>query len=406
MRILHTSDWHFGRTLHGVDLAPAVDLFCDWLVDTVRGEGVDLVLVSGDVYDRPIPPTRAVEQLESVLHRLCEVATVVLTSGNHDSATRLGFGSSLLRDEIKLVTSVADIGSAVEFTSGAGESVLIYPLPYMEPDAVRHPLGRRLALLNGEDEDLDHARTGRSHHAVMNAAMELITEDLRGRRENGVDSPAIAMVHAFITGGHASDSERRIEVGGVEDVPSRVFDLPLDVPLAYIAAGHLHRPQDISGAHVPIRYSGSPIAYSFSEAGSHKSVTLLDVKPDSSVEQRDLAIPVWRDLAVIRGSLDEVLSDKFADLRQYFVSVTVTDAERPPRLKQRVLDAFPYAVVVVHESSHSVRLDLAPSRAEQRSDRQVCTAFFEELGGRALSPEEDRVFSDLLTDMRVQGAQA
>lgn len=410
MRILHTSDWHFGRTLHGVDLAPAIDLFCQWLVNTVQRESVDVVLVSGDVYDRPIPSLVAVRQLEKVLSELSALATVVLTSGNHDSSTRLGFASALLRDEIHLVTSVDEVGSGIDLTNKAGERVIVYPIPYLEPESTRYALGRRLADLRGDrllDSDLgDEVTVVRSHQAVIDAALELVNADLSQRRKSGDDAPAIAMVHAFITGGTASDSERVIEVGGVQDVRSSSFDLHLPLPLAYIAAGHLHRPQDISGAQVPIRYSGSPVAYSFSEAGTTKSVTLVDIYPGEPVVCSHLPIPVWRDLVTITGTLEEVLSDKHRDQRQSFASITVTDDVRPARLKHHVLQAFPYAVFVTHQSSKKANIAAVPTRHDRRNDQEICASFFTEVGGRDLTDNEMDVLKSVLEDFRIQEAQA
>lgn len=430
MKVLHTSDWHFGRTLHGVDLAPAIDLFCQWLVDVVRSEAVDVVLVSGDIYDRSIPSVTAIRQLEQILTHLADYTTVVLTAGNHDSSTRLGFASALMRPEIQLVTSVDNVGHALDMTNSAGERLLVYPLPYLEPETTRYQLSQRVADLQAdgtsprtseekgkstEAEILGEAGVpeliGRSHQAVLNAAMSLVQADLSQRRHSGDNAPAIVMVHAFITGGHSSDSERIIEVGGVEDVAATTFDLDMDHGIDYVAAGHLHRPQNIHGAHMPIRYSGSPVAYSFSEAGAIKSVTLIDIQPGSpgqaaQVEVRHLPTPVWRELATISGTLEEVLSDRYAHQRQCFTSITITEDSRPAHLKKRVLDVFPYAVSIAHVPTHQVRLSQAPNHRDRRSDADICTTFFSDVGGRALQPEEEAVMKQLFEDIRLEESQA
>lgn len=404
MRILHTSDWHFGRTLHGVDLTPAIDLFCQWLVDFVRSERIDVVLISGDVYDRSIPSTQAVRQLQQVLTALADDAAVILTSGNHDSATRLGFAAGLMRSEVHFVTSLDSVGQAVEVSSRDGQRLLVYPLPYLEPELSRHYLSQQLAEAS-RSSDGEESLVARSHQAVMDAAMKLVTQDLEKRRRLGDEAVALAMVHAFITGGTASDSERRIEIGGVEDVAASTFDLPVEHGLDYVAAGHLHRPQNISGAEVPIRYSGSPVAYSFSEAGSRKSVTVIEIQDGTLLEPRFVELPIFRELAVLRGSLEELLSEEYAHLRDCFVSITVTDAQRPARLKERIRNVFPHLVVVLHESSHTVRLDSAPGRGEQRSDQDICRTFFEEVGGGALTPSEAQVLSTLMEEIRLEEAQ-
>src|SRR5919112_2358012 len=132
MRLLHTSDWHLGRTLHGVDLLDHQAAFLQHLVEVVREESVDAVLVAGDVYDRAVPPVEAVTLLSETLARLAERCTVVLTPGNHDSAARLGFGARLMRDAVHLRTRVADLGSPVVLRGpGADDAaVLVYGLPY------------------------------------------------------------------------------------------------------------------------------------------------------------------------------------------------------------------------------------------------------------------------------------
>ena len=163
MRLLHTSDWHLGRSLHGVDLLEHQAAHLDHLVALTRSEGVDAVLVAGDVYDRAVPPVEAVTLLSETLARLSEHAVVVVTSGNHDSAIRLGFGAGLMRAGVHVRTCVADAASPVVLRPrAAGEPpVLVYGLPYLDPDVVRR------ALSPDPGEPL-----ARSHEAVTRAAMD------------------------------------------------------------------------------------------------------------------------------------------------------------------------------------------------------------------------------------------
>lgn len=403
MRILHTSDWHCGRTLHGTDLAPAFALFADWLVDTVEREAVDLLLLSGDAYDRAIPSTDSIRSFNALLLRLTALCQVVVTSGNHDSATRLGSLAALLKDELTIVTELDAIGTPLVFSDPDGTEVSIYPVPYVEPEIGRYELARLLAERRGESHEDSCEPLERSHQAVINGALELIEYDLLERRRAGDTSCAIAMVHAFITGGKSTDSERYIAVGGVEDVRSASFDLSPAFQasgfrgLSYVAAGHLHRPQDIRHESLPIRYSGSPIAYSFSEASSTKSVTLIDVCADGSISGiRALETPVWRPLAVIEDSLDSLLSDKYQHLVDHFVSITVTDDERPAALNDRIRKAFPFALVITHVPRNCVNVDAAPYRHQLATDEDICITFFEEAGGRPLSDEERRLVREIV----------
>nr|NLD39968.1 exonuclease subunit SbcD [Actinomycetales bacterium] len=169
MRILHTSDWHVGRNLHGISLAGAHEAYFDHLVELVRAERIDAVLVSGDIYDRAIPPLESVQVLSDALGRLCSLTRVVLTSGNHDSATRLGFGAGLLRPELAIRSDAARVGEAVELPDRHGNlGAVVYALPYLDPDLTRS----RLA----DGEELPE----RSHLGVLGAAVRRVQADLSG----------------------------------------------------------------------------------------------------------------------------------------------------------------------------------------------------------------------------------
>lgn len=327
MRMLHTSDWHLGRTLHGVDLLGHQADFLDHLVEVVRAERVDAVVVAGDVYDRAVPPVEAVTLLSDVLARLTEHATVVLTSGNHDSATRLGFGAELMRERVRLRTRVARLHEPVEVAD-----VLVYGLPYLDPDTVRADL-----VETGPDGET--VVPARSHEAVTTAAMQRVRRDAQGRAARRV----VVAAHAFVTGGEPSESERDIRVGGVDQVPAGVF-----AGVDYVALGHLHGPQRVPGPDgTVLRYSGSPLAYSFSEQHHTKSTVLVDL---SGAEPRTalLSAPVPRRLADVTGPLDDLLGPAGDPHAGDWVRVTVTDAARPDDLYRRVRQRFPHALVVQH----------------------------------------------------------
>ena len=286
MRILHTSDWHLGRTFHGRVLDDAHAVFADHLVELARTEAVDAVVVSGDVYDRAIPPTDSVRLLDETLRRLSDITRVILTPGNHDSARRLGFASDLLREGLTIRARVADVDRPVIVPGpDGGDGLYVYALPYLDPDAARETLPPLLAARLGE-EMADAARTTvpegagdhsektvddppgtasdaatrrlpRSHEAVVSGALRLVAADLAARRAAApARVPALVMSHAFVVGGLPSEeSERDIRVGGVDSVPSGVFASLGGSPSArecggldYVALGHLHRPQEIRSA--------------------------------------------------------------------------------------------------------------------------------------------------------------
>ncbi|MEP7762509.1 exonuclease SbcCD subunit D [Sanguibacter sp. 25GB23B1] len=383
MRILHTSDWHLGRTLHGVDLVEHQAAYLDHLVELTRSEGVGAVVVSGDVYDRAIPPVEAVTLLSQTVARLAEHAQVVITPGNHDSAVRLGFGADVMQPGIHLRAKVADVGRPIELPDPQGGSpVLVYALPYLDPDVAR------TALRDDAPEPL-----GRSHEAVMGAAMRRVRADL-ARRESAAGGPlrSVVMAHAFVVGGEASESERDIRVGGVDNVPAGVF-----AGVDYVALGHLHGPQSVPfPAGTVGRYSGSPLAYSFSEMRHTKSTVLVEVgsgQGDGSsgvVGEPELHLaPVPRRLSEVVGTLEELLGPAGEASRDDWVRVVVTDTARPREMNSRLKERFPHALVMQHRpESREPRqtLSLAVTAASDPVD--VASGFVEHITGDEPDPAE------------------
>ena len=269
MRLIHTSDWHLGRTLHGESLAEHHEAFLGWLLDQAVACQAGAVLVAGDIYDRAVPPLDAVALLDKTLAAFARARVpLVLTGGNHDSPVRLGFGSALSEAAgIHLRTTVADITRPVILSDGHGE-VGIYGIPYLLPDAVMDELGAE-----------------RSHASVLAAASARIRADASAR---GL-SRTVVLAHALVTGAQLSESERDIRVGGIADAPAAVLD-----GCCYLALGHLHGPQrvPVAGSTTTARYSGSPLAFSFAERHQTKSVTLAEIDGAGNVTTRLLPAPV------------------------------------------------------------------------------------------------------------------
>ncbi|MDP9100826.1 MAG: exonuclease SbcCD subunit D [Actinomycetota bacterium] len=370
MRLLHTSDWHLGRSLHRADLRDAQAAFLDGLVDVVRSERVDAVLVAGDVYDRAVPPVEAVTLCESALLRLREAgARVILISGNHDSATRLGFSARLLDAAgVHLRTSVAGSAVPVVLADDHGE-VAVYAIPYLEPAAVRADLPPDPA-----DPSLDAPR---GHAGVLGRCLSAARADLARR-----GSRSVVLAHAWVTGGQPTDSERDITVGGVGSVPAALFD-----GFSYVALGHLHRPQELGPA---LRYSGSPLAYSFSEAGQAKGSWLVELGATGVTFVEQVPAPVPRRLTVLRATLQEALTAPgYEDLRDDWLSVTLTDAARPEDAMARLRTRFPH-VLVLEWAPQDRRLDDRTYRARIHGldDLQVAARFVEHVRGTPALPAE------------------
>ena len=319
MRVLHTSDWHVGRTFHGRDLLAEQEAVLTGLAELVAAERVDVVLMAGDLYDRAVPSGEAVQTCQRILLAIRNAgARLVVTSGNHDSAARLGaLGAFTAAGGLHLRTSVSELDSPVLLDDAHG-TVALYGIPYLEPEVARHALGV----------------TERGHAAVLTEAMNRIRTDLASRAPG---TRSVVLAHAFVTGAQHCASERTIAVGGVEQVPSSVFD-----GVDYVALGHLHGPQRIA-EH--LRYSGSPLAYSFSEANHHKSVWLVDLDADGLGEVRRHELPAPRRLAAVRGELESLLTDPaHEDLVDAYLSVELTDAVRPTDPLRRLQERFPHAV--------------------------------------------------------------
>ncbi len=320
MRILHTSDWHLGRSFHGEDLLAAQAAYVDHLIETVAAESVDLVVVSGDIYDRALPPVDAVALADETFSRLASSrARVVVTSGNHDSARRLGFNSRLVDlAGIHLRTDAGRVEEPVLVEDEHGP-VAVYGIPYLEPDVMRHAW------------DLP----GRSHHAALAEATRRIRVDLQ--RRGGLRS--VVMAHAFVAGGAPSESERDIAVGGVSIVPTSLFD-----DFDYAALGHLHGRATLTES---VRYSGSPLAYSFSEAAHLKGSWLVDLGARGLGSTTFVEAPVVRPLARLEGTLADLLEDRRFDVHVgAWVQATLSDPVRPLQAMERLRAKFPHALAL------------------------------------------------------------
>ncbi|WP_024286230.1 exonuclease SbcCD subunit D [Cellulomonas sp. KRMCY2] len=389
MRILHTSDWHLGRTLHGTDLLPHQSSYLDHLVEVARAERVGAVVVSGDVYDRAVPPVEAVQLLAAALARLSEIAPVVVTPGNHDSAIRLGFAAGLMRAGVHLQTRVADVGRPVELADDDGP-VLVYALPYLDPDAARG----ELADADGSGPD---GLLPRSHEAVMAAAMRRVRVDLAARGTTSSARPrSVVMAHAFVLGGQTSDSERDIRVGGVDSVPAGVFG-----GVDYVALGHLHGQQRLAYPAAPgsddstaqaspvLQYSGSPLAYSFSERHHRKATVLVDLGPNGVARDVELVpAPVPRRLAEVTGTLDDLLGAAGAPHVGDWLRVVVTDGARPQDLHARVRTRFPHALVVEHRPGRAADASPTAPVTAARDPLEVTAEFVEHITGAPPSQAE------------------
>ena len=368
MRILHTSDWHLGRSFHRVGMLGAQATFVDHLLEVVQAECVDLVVVSGDVYDRALPPVDAVELADDTFARLATSrAQVVVSSGNHDSPARLGFNSRLADAAgVHLRTRWQDVGSPVLLGDQHGE-VAVYGIPYLEPDAVRSAW----------------QLPARSHEAALGSAMARVRHDLATRP----DARAVVLAHAFVAGSAdaaphmASDSERDISVGGIQIAPTSLF-----TGMDYVALGHLHGARTLTHT---VRYSGSPLAYSFSEAGQTKGSWLLDLGRHGVQAVEFVPAPVPRRLATIRGRIDDLLA-RHTEVEDAWLQVVLTDPQRPQHAMERLSGRFPHTLMIGFEPEGGVqRRGPVMPRIDGRSDLDVALGVVEEVRALGATTEEE-----------------
>lgn len=368
MRILHTSDWHLGRSFHREGLLGHQGVFMDHLLDVVESEQVDVVVVAGDIYDRALPHVDAVRLADETFARLAASrASVVVTSGNHDSAQRLGFGSRLIDAAgVYIRTDARTVGTPVLIGDEHGQ-VAFHGLPYLDPTAMIEPW----------------SLPGRSHEIVLREAMRRVRADLDTRTH----TRSVVLAHAFVAGAQPSESERDISIGGVSRVPTGVFD-----DIDYVALGHLH------GRHTleeHIRYSGSPLAYSFGETDQVKGSWLIDLGADSVSAAHFIEAPVPRRLARLTGELETLLTDPDLAAHQHdWVQVTLTDQLRPAQAMERLRRRFAHTLVLAFAPTGAAPASLPAASVAGRRDHEIALDFMVELRGVPASAEESALLLD------------
>ena len=374
MRILHTSDWHLGRNLFEHSLREAQSTAVDHIIDQAIANQVELFIVAGDVFDRQWPSTDDVRLLNRAVTRLYEAGIpVVITAGNHDDGVRLGAYSEVLVDGVHIVGEIADAASPIQFADAHGP-VVVYPVPYLDPDLAR-------GVLSDDPEQ----KLARSHEAVMTAAMARVRSDFESRKNANPATRAVVVGHAFVVRGNAtpeevsaerSESERDLTVGGLQTIPAGVFD-----GVHFVALGHLHRPHEVvaaEGSRPAIRYSGSLLRYSLSEAAHTKTFTLVELDELGAVSYTDHPIPQPAGMARLKGSLAELLSDKYAQHFDDFVELKVEEEFTPPNAYALLQDKYRRILTYDFGIPRDLRLGGAADAggAQLESPLQTMSAFY------------------------------
>lgn len=376
MRILHTSDWHIGRSFHGHSTLDALRGVLDALITQVRETDVDLVIVAGDVFDSAAPAADCYRLLTDALVGISDAgARVVVTSGNHDSAARLGFQAGLLRDGIHVLTDPADVGRPVTIDDEHGP-VHVYGIPFLEPSLVRH-------LWAGVEV--------RSQAQALDQAIGLIRTDLAAR-----GGRSVAIAHCFAAGVEPTPNlERDIQQGGLDVVPLAAFD-----GFDYVALGHIHGRQRLSDA---VRYAGAPLHYSFGEADKPRGSWLIDLDADGLAAVTWLDLPVPRRLVTLRGRLDDLLTAaEYAAWEDAWVGVQYTDPTPQTDPMRRLRARFPHCATVTH-APEGARADDGSTYARRvraaRNDRELIDAFLAHVrDGEGAGDREREIIADVVDE--------
>lgn len=369
LRILHTSDWHLGRTLHEASLLQDQAWVLARLLEALDDTRPDALVVAGDVYDRAVPSSEAVALLDEVLG---EVAArripVIAIAGNHDSPERLSFAARLL--EASGVHLRGALDRVAEPVTLAGKG-LVYALPFVDPEVVRAMTG---------DEAL------RGHAAATARALEAARADAAGR-----GLPTVLLGHAFVQGAtETPDSERPISVGTAGAVPAEVL-----AGFDYVALGHLHAPQEVAPR---VRYSGSLLKYSFAEAAHRKAALLVEVERGAAAVT-EVPLGQRRDLVRLRGTLADLLSNPAHEPhRGALVEATLEDPGYVLDARAKLQARFPHVLAVVRRA-------LAPGGAGSYASRvagaagneqALFAAFLETVAGQRPTPEQAACFAGAL----------
>lgn len=378
MKLMHLSDLHLGKRLNEFSLLEDQCFILQQLVELVRSEQPDCVLLAGDIYDKPVPPAEAVTLFDDFLNKLAQLTTVCVTSGNHDSAERLAFGAQLMREGgVHFCGLYTGEPQCVTLQDAYG-SVHIYLLPFLKPAHVRH------CLPPTEAEQVT------TYHEALRCAVERLHINAAERN--------VLVAHQFVTGAQTAGSEA-VNVGGVDNIGAEVF-----ADFDYTALGHIHKAQNVGSECV--RYSGTPLKYSFAEWQQEKSVTLVELGEKGSVSVTALPLAPLRDLRKLRGSYEELMSKDFYDelpkdsdgLLRDFYHLTLTDEEDVPDAVQKLRSVYKNLLQLEYDNKRT-RTDNAiegAKRVVEKSPLELMEEFYQLQNNQALSEKQRAYLQGLL----------
>jgi len=291
MKILHTSDWHIGHRLHEQSQFYEQEKFLNWLIQLINKQSIDILLVSGDIFDNAYPSSQSLDlfyRFLADLYKNTKCKQVIMTAGNHDSPGTLNAPDNFVRSfNIHLIGRASDdIKNEIYSFNIGDENIIIAAVPFLRDRDIRKAISGE----SGDDIEHRYKKALKNHYHALAQEIEKL---------DNKNAFVLAMGHLFAIGGQPTDSENRIYVGGLGDISASDFPDLFD----YIALGHLHRPQIIDNER-NIRYSGSPYILSFSEAEQKKSVLLISTTNSKITSVEEIEIPAFRELFIVKGSME------------------------------------------------------------------------------------------------------
>ncbi|PLT28477.1 exonuclease SbcCD subunit D [Peribacillus deserti] len=378
MKFIHTADWHLGKIVHGIHMTEEQREMLVQFVQLVEEEQPDAVIIAGDLYDRSVPPTEAVELLDEILFKInVEMKIpVVAIAGNHDSAERLSFGTSWYKQSRLFIQGKL----SADFTPVQIGGVNFYSIPYAEPGTVRYLL----------DDSSIH-----SHQDAMKALVGKIEEKLNP------NEPNVLVGHAFVLGGKTSDSERSLSVGGSGCVSADLFDC-----FHYTAMGHLHSPDAIK--HPKVYYSGSLMKYSFSEAKQKKAVSVIEMKEDGTFELQCRSLKPRNDMRELSGYLEELLDPSFYQSQriQDYIKVTLLDEGTILDPMGKLRQVYPNILHLERKwdfTDLKRKQSYSAQRDEKKSELDLFQTFYSNMTDRSFDDSKLAVMTSVIEKTKREG---
>ena len=376
MKLFHLSDLHIGKRVNEFSMIEDQKYILDRILDLADEEKPDGIILAGDIYDKQIPSAEAVQVFDAFITKLAEKKLpVFIISGNHDSAERLAFGGRLLSSREIYLSPVYD-GTVTKIPlKDQYGTVWIHLLPFIRPSIVRHVF----------EDEADSVTDVQSAVQMVIRHMEIDPADRN-----------ILVAHQFVTGASQCESED-IQVGGLDNIDAAVFD-----PFDYTALGHIHSPQNVGNGTV--RYCGTPLKYSFSEADQEKSVTVVELEEKGNVKTRLLPLRPLRDMRKIRGTYLELTARSFyQDMNcSDYIQVTLTDEDDVPDGLQKLRVIYPNIMQLLYDNRRtrtSQEIDAAQA-VEEKTEIELFREFYELQNNQPMTKQQEDFAEQLIREIK------